>query len=377
MKNHFFYLLFTAAIFVTSCSPANRGLFVKKTQHEKYAEKLDKSDLDETPEGKAWLAAARSSLSAPHTIALPYHQKGVFHADKPRALGLAFKATRGEKISFTLTRKVSDQFVVYADLFQPGNEEHKLVLSGDTNTSEFSFDVEESGNYVLRLQPEINRTGEYELRVSAGPSLAFPVSGTKASIGSFWGADRDGGKRSHEGIDIFAPKKTPVIASADGYVTGVREGGIGGKTVWLRVKDKNITLYYAHLDQQLVTEGQYVKKGETLGLVGNTGNAKSTPPHLHFGIYTSHGAENPLSFVNLTEKKPTPAPTKNLDRYLKLVKTVKHPDGQSLKANTILVPLAVNAKGYIAELSDGQRIIVPFSSVKAEGMVHGRGMVNS
>jgi murein DD-endopeptidase MepM/ murein hydrolase activator NlpD len=64
--------------------------------------------------------------------------------------------------------------------------------------------------------------GEYTLSVSVGPSLGFPVSGNKASIGSFWGDNRDGGKRSHEGVDIFAAKLTPAIAAADGVVTGVR-----------------------------------------------------------------------------------------------------------------------------------------------------------
>ena len=148
------------------------------------------------------------------------------------------------------------------------------------------------------MQPPLYDEGEYSHAISIAPSLQFPVSGNKAKAGSFWGDGRDGGKRSHEGIDIFAPKHTPAVAAADGYITGVKEGGIGGKTVWLRPTGKNYTLYYALLDKQTVSEGQVVKKGDVVGLVGNTGNAKHTPSHLHFGIYTWNGPIDPFPFVN-------------------------------------------------------------------------------
>ena len=364
MKNLYCFVLLTA-LALMSCSTGSRGVFSKKTQHEKYAEKLDKTDLDKTPAGRAWLAAAQSSLINPQEISLPYAQNGLFHADKPRALGLSFSAKRGERISFRLRTATADQFVIYADLFKPGVPgQEELVLSGDTNAAEFSFEVESTGDYILRLQPEIARNGRYQLTINRGPSLLFPVAGPKASIGSFWGADRDGGKRRHEGIDIFAPKKTPVVAGADGYVTGVKDGGIGGKTVWLRVDNRNITLYYAHLDQQLVREGQYVKKGETIGLVGNTGNARTTPPHLHFGIYTFQGAEDPLVFVKKNEKSPESAPDKDLSYYLKLLKPLRAGTAQ-LKAQTLMVPLAVTTRGYIAETPEGQRVHAAFSQVSS------------
>lgn len=183
-----------------------------------------------------------------------------------------------------------------------------------------------------------------------------------ADIGSFWGDGRDGGKRSHEGIDIFAPKHSPAIAASDGYVTGVREGGIGGKTVWLRPEGKNYTLYYAHLDKQLVREGQFVKKGETVGLVGNTGNAKYTPSHLHFGVYTYSGAIDPLPFVNKIIKTAPEVPSKNLAVSIKLIKSKKY-GGNTIKANTVLTPLAITSKAYIAETRDGNLIQIPFNEV--------------
>lgn len=142
------------------------------------------------------------------------------------------------------------------------------------------------------------------------PTLVFPVAGLKAKIGSFWGAVRDGGKRKHEGIDIFAAKNTPVVAVTDGIISAVGNGGIGGKTVWLRSTGSKYSYYYAHLDTQLVRRGQRVKKGQILGRVGNTGNARNTPPHLHFGVYTSRGAVDPLPYVKGTKKMPIPPAAK-------------------------------------------------------------------
>lgn len=364
MKNLLFATLLAIACTALACSSAAPGIFAKKTQHEKYADKLSKSDLDATPEGRQWLSAAAASLQAPVAIQLPYQHSGIFQPDKPRALGLAFSAKRGEKITFQLDRNAADNFVIYSDLFQQGSTEHKLVLSGDTNASSFSFEIEATGSYILRLQPEIARTGSYKLAITTGPSLHFPVAGTRASIGSYWGADRDGGKRRHEGIDIFAPKRTPVVAATNGYVTGVKDGGIGGKTVWMRAEGKSISLYYAHLDQQLVREGQRVQRGDTIGLVGNTGNAKSTPPHLHFGIYTYNGAEDPLVFVNRKVNKPVSAPEKNLVNYLKVTKARQTAAGNQVAARTLLVPLAVSAKGYLAETPEGQHLIIGFNAVQ-------------
>jgi murein DD-endopeptidase MepM/ murein hydrolase activator NlpD len=164
--------------------------------------------------------------------------------------------------------------------------------------------------------------------------LVFPVSGKKSSIGSFWGAARDGGKRKHEGIDIFAKKGTPVVAVTDGIVSAVTNGGIGGKTVWLRSFDYSWTAYYAHLDQQKVKRGQFVKKGEVLGTVGNTGNARTTPAHLHFGIYTWNGAVNPLPYVKQSPKvdlsKPVQPETLIASEKNKYVPIIVTTNGQGL-----------------------------------------------
>ena len=96
-----------------------------------------------------------------------------------------------------------------------------------------------------------------------------------------------------------ARRGTPLIAATEGYITNVSEHGLGGKQVWLRDNKNKNSLYYAHLDKQLVKKGQQVMVGDTIGLVGNTGNARNTPSHLHFGIYRPNrkGPVDPLPFV--------------------------------------------------------------------------------
>src|SRR5690606_29891858 len=139
------------------------------------------------------------------------------------------------------------------------------------------------------IQPEIEASTPFRIKMRTQPVYQFPVAGAKnTSIQSFWGANRDGGRRSHEGIDIFAPRENPVIAVTDGYVTSTGERGQGRKQVWLRDQKRNPSLYYANLDS-IANEGRRsVKTGDTLGFVGNTGNARTTPPHLHFGIYKGY-----------------------------------------------------------------------------------------
>ncbi|HJW16879.1 MAG TPA: M23 family metallopeptidase [Flavisolibacter sp.] len=362
MKNVATLLLFMAAMAI-SCSSPLKNIFGKKTPHEQYSDKLDAKDLDKTPEGRQWLAASQKAISAPLNVELPYSQQGYFHADKPRALGLAFTAHAGERISFNLSFKKDPTLVIYADLFKAGGPTEPL-LSADSSNSQFSYDIEENGNYILRLQPELFRSGAYNLSISINPSLGFPVTGPSARVESIWGDRRDGGKRKHEGIDIFAKKGSPAIAAADGVVTGVKEGGLGGKVVWMKAKDKKFYLYYAHLDKQLVEQGQEVKKGDVLGLVGNTGNARHTPSHLHFGVYTSDGPINPFPFVN-KENRSAPEPENRLlSGYLKTIKKQKKEDGSFISTNTLLIPLAFDSKGYYAELPDGQQVEVPLNAVQ-------------
>ena len=114
----------------------------------------------------------------------------------------------------------------------------------------------------------------------------MPVEGvTLSQVGDTWGAARSEG-RSHEGTDIFAAEGTPVYAATPGYVYSVGDNPYGGNVVTV-VGGGGIRYYYAHLSSfgENLQEGQYVTPETVLGFVGNTGNAATTPPHLHLGVY--------------------------------------------------------------------------------------------
>lgn len=149
---------------------------------------------------------------------------------------------------------------------------------------------------VLSFSFVTPRSGKSSVN-SVSKSLAFPVAGTKSMIKDKWGASRAGGIRKHKGIDIHARKGTPVVAVCDGVIVEKAHTPIGGKTLWLKSPKHSWSAYYAHLDKQYVKEGQYVRKGQVIGTVGNTGNARTTPSHLHFGVKQGGRWVNPLPYV--------------------------------------------------------------------------------
>jgi len=372
-------VLFLSAIVISvSCTTSGpAGIFGKKSPHEQYADKIKNAGLHETALGRLWFAAAEQSLSSPLSVNLPYSETGYFAAEQPKAAGLLFHAKRGEKLHINLSKKPATGFAVYLDLWQfAAAEELKPVflLSADTAAATISYDVNKDGSYMVRVQPELLKGGEYTLSITAGPSLAFPVTPkVKSTIGSFWGAGRDKGARKHEGIDIFAPGGTPLVAAADGVVTNVTENTLGGKVIFLRPDNKDYTLYYAHLDKQTAQPGQTVKAGDTIGLMGNTGNARTTIPHLHFGIYTNSGAVDPLPFINRVTKTPGKigASLSNVGKWVrnkKVTKLLSQPavnatEVSALEINTLLKAEAATADWYKVSLPGGEEGFVASAAV--------------
>lgn len=102
-------------------------------------------------------------------------------------------------------------------------------------------------------------------------------------------------KRPHLGLDLAAPRGTPILASKSGTViyTGREFRGFG-KMVMIESGDGWATLY-AHLDNIFVSEGQVVTMGEVLGAMGRTGRA--TGVHLHFEIRKISGPVDPLPLL--------------------------------------------------------------------------------
>ncbi len=138
-------------------------------------------------------------------------------------------------------------------------------------------------------------------RMPPPDALPVPVDGVAArAIADTFGAPR-GADRQHAGVDIFAARGTPVRSATRGVVLAIRERGLGGRQVWV-VGPAGERHYYAHLDDWSpgLAEGDIVETGTRLGTVGNTGNARTTPPHLHYGIYRGDGPLDPLPRLRAT-----------------------------------------------------------------------------
>ena len=129
--------------------------------------------------------------------------------------------------------------------------------------------------------------------------LLMPVVGVQPfDLSNSWGDARDGGRRKHRGIDIFAPKGTGVVAVADGIISYIGDQPKGGHCLWLST-ESGASFYYAHLDRWAsgLYEGMEVRSGDLLGYVGNTGNAKYTPSHLHFAVNQNDEMVNPYPIL--------------------------------------------------------------------------------
>lgn len=115
--------------------------------------------------------------------------------------------------------------------------------------------------------------------------LGMPVRGLMPSAAiSTFGAPRSGGRR-HQGVDLFARRGTPVVAAHDGVVLAPGTNRLGGIVV-RTLGRRGVVCYYAHLDDVAagIETGTLVREGDVLGFVGNTGNARTTRPHLHFEV---------------------------------------------------------------------------------------------
>ena len=128
--------------------------------------------------------------------------------------------------------------------------------------------------------------------------VLMPVAGVRVrQVANTWHAARVGHK--HEGQDIFARKGTPVYSATDGIVLRIGDAGIGGNAIFVLGAGGRV-YYYAHLSRfaENLNVGDKVTPDSLLGYVGNTGNARTTPPHLHFGVYSSVGAIDPLAVLS-------------------------------------------------------------------------------
>lgn len=355
-----------------------RDRFRAASPREAYEHALAEAGLAETALGRDWRSAGEEALATAPLLTVPFREEGYLPPERPGAVGYRFAARRGQRLTAEAVLLPDTAARVFLDLYQLYEDTARAprrVASADSGSHALEFEARRTSEYVLRLQPELLRGGRYQLTVRLDPTLSFPVEGRSTrNIRSGFGDPRDGGRRAHHGVDIFARRRTPALAAVTGVVSSVAETPVGGKVVWLRDVARGQRLYYAHLDSQLVRRGQRVRVGDTVGLVGNTGNARTTPPHLHFGIYVrGEGPVDPFPFLYQPDTLPPPlrADTARLGSWVRIARRrtalqtspdARSPGPAALPVGTVAQVTAALGRWYRVLLPDHTRGFIPGSA---------------
>ena len=187
-----------------------------------------------------------------------------------------------------------------------GSELERLVLTLDEKRSALTvsatvLDGADSQLLAKQIQLAAVRAGSNVV----GAGFVFPVGGPHSYSDTF-GAPRMFGTsyaHLHQGTDIFATSGTPLVAVERGVVFSMGSDVLGGTKLWLQGAS-NTKYYYAHLSAfaEGVTDGKLVMAGDVVGFVGNTGNAATTPAHLHFEVHPNGGpAVNPYPLLRIVD----------------------------------------------------------------------------
>lgn len=331
--------------------------------HERYTAALSEFGLDRVALGQDWLAAASLALTQPLIAGTPFAEKGHLPPERPTAVGYRLDLARGRRFAIEVVYDTPEPGRLFIDLFElrEGQPPRRVGGAGPSETR-FEYDVRWTGAHVLRLQPELLRGGRYSISLRTLASYRFPLKDRAiSSASSGFGDPRDGGSRDHHGVDIFAARGTPVLAGTDGVVR-MDETPIGGRVIWLRDERAGRNLYYAHLHDWAVPPGTAVRAGDVIGYVGNTGNARSTPPHLHFGIY-DRGPTDPAPYLYRDDPVPAPvtAPVAQLGDWMRVARASvrlrpvhsQPENGRALARNVEVRVMAARRGDYRVWLRDG------------------------
>ena len=176
-----------------------------------------------------------------------------------------------------------------APIFGPDSVTH--VRGGPLSTPEAVAELQSDSAHAVTDVDTSAATAVPESDVSAlKGKLLIPVRGIAASaLYDTYDDKRGDGTRTHEALDIPAPRGTPVLSATGGRVLKLFNSQAGGQMVYAADSSEHFILMYAHLDSYAsgLAEGQPLQRGQVLGAVGTTGNAPPNLPHLHFAIARS------------------------------------------------------------------------------------------
>ena len=195
-----------------------------------------------------------------------------------------------------------------SETFPGGSDAAERRASPLPETASTSDAPPVAGSIPATPRPDANaeagRTVGREPTATPSP-LLVPVAGVRPEqlVDTYTQARSEG--RRHDAIDIAAPRGTPVLATADGMVLKLFQSEQGGITLYQLDPDQRTIYYYAHLDRYGpgIAEGMRLRQGDTIGYVGNTGNAGVGNYHLHFEITTT---DDPKQYWGGTPTNPYP-----------------------------------------------------------------------
>lgn len=276
-----------------------------------YLEAIEGLALDTSSMGQTWIQQVDPQLHPTALVLTPVVEDRYFDPAIPRAAYYLLEGVRGQWVDITIEPDSSMGY--FADLFglpqsfhpdqvaEPWEElEFRPVASGSVEgvlvesqalvgKASLRIEPRDSRFYLLRVIPRLLEGGRVRISINAQASLSWPVMNSdRDDIISVFGASRDWGARVHHGIDIVAPRGTPLITMEDSLrLLRVGERDLGGKAVSMVNERRQLIYYYAHMDEYGdIASGQFMPDGASiLGTVGNTGNALGGPYHLHLGIY--------------------------------------------------------------------------------------------
>ena len=166
------------------------------------------------------------------------------------------------------------------------NELAALELNIEKISREINLELNSYSSIYKKVQENIHRINKI-------PSIRPVEGGYLNSTFGFRNDPIDNVRRFHHGQDITVKTGTPVLAPADGIVKRAYYAGGFGNHIKIK-HESGYTTLFAHLSKIKVKHGQKVKRGEIIGLTGNTG--RSTAPHLHYEIHYNGEPQNPLDY---------------------------------------------------------------------------------
>jgi murein DD-endopeptidase MepM/ murein hydrolase activator NlpD len=168
--------------------------------------------------------------------------------------------------------------------------DRELVREMHRSLDNLNSDINSSKEDKAGLQKFLENQ---KMLLASTPSI-WPTKGWLSSRFGYRSSPFTEKKEFHKGLDISTRKGSPIVTSADGTVSFSGWDRGYGRVVVIR-HGYGLKTKYAHLKKSLVKKGQYVKRGETIGLVGNSG--RTTGSHLHYEVHLNRVPVNPLRYI--------------------------------------------------------------------------------